>query len=48
MKTVAAMGMEKKDIEEMNQQVPSPRVRKNPESRIFNLGNSMDDAINQS
>lgn len=48
MKTLAAMGMEKKDIEEMNQQVLSPRVRKNTESRIFNLGDSMDDTINQS
>lgn len=48
MKTVAALGMEKKDIEEVNQQVFSLRVRENPESKIFNLGDSMDDTINQS
>lgn len=48
MKIVAAMGIKKKDIEEVNQQVLSLRVRKNPKSRIFNLRDSMDDSINQS
>lgn len=47
METVAALGMARKDTEEVDQQILSLRVRENPESRIFNLGDGMDDTINR-
>lgn len=43
MKTVAALGMVRKDIKEVNQQTLRLEVKRNPESRIFNLEDSMDD-----
>lgn len=46
---MAALGMETKDTEEVNQQIFRLRVRENPESRVFNFRDSMNNStINQS
>lgn len=49
LKTMAALGMETKDTEEVNQQIFRLRVRENPKSRVFNFRDSMNNStINQS